>query len=63
MSNDISPRLCIRLSPTMKEQIAECAKSQNISQGRVVRDALIKHFVGFEKIDLQIPNFVKQSHQ
>jgi len=43
----------------MKEQIAECAKSQNISQGRVVRDALSKHFVGFERIDLQIQNFVK----
>ena len=54
MTNTKYPRLCIRLSPTMKRRIAIVAKSRNISQARVIREALTKHFVGSELIDIEI---------
>ena len=54
MTNTKYPRICIRLSPTMKRRIAIVAKSRNISQARVIREALTKHFVGSELIDFEI---------
>ena len=54
MTNTKYPRICIRLSPTMKRRITIVAKSRNISQARVIREALTKHFVGSELIDIEI---------
>ena len=54
MTNTKYPRICIRLSPTMKRRITIVAKSRNISQARVIREALTKHFVGSEFIDVEI---------
>ena len=54
MDNNKYPRLCVRLSPTMKRRIAIQAKVRNISQARIIRDALTKHFVGSELIDIEI---------
>ena len=48
------PRLCVRLSPTMKRRIAIAAVTRNKSQGQSVREALKKHFVGSELIDIEI---------
>jgi len=51
MNKNKYPRLCIRLSPTMKRRITISAKTRHISQARVVRDALTNFFVGSELID------------
>ena len=51
MNNNKYPRLCIRLSPTMKRRITISARTRHISQARVVRDALTNFFVGSELID------------
>jgi len=45
------PRLSVRLSPTMKRRIELSSISRHISQGRIVRDALKKYFIGSEFID------------
>ena len=54
MTNTKYPRLCIRLSPTMKRRITIVAKSRNVSQAHVIREALSKHFVGSELIDSDV---------
>ena len=54
MENNKYPSLCVRLSPTMKRRIAIQAKIRNISQAHIIRDALAKHFVGSELIDIDI---------
>lgn len=54
MTNTKYPRICIRLSPTMKRRITIVAKSRNVSQARIIREALTKHFVGSEMIDSDI---------
>lgn len=51
MTNTKYPRLSVRLSPLMKRRIEVSANSRHISQGRVIRDALKKHFIGSEFID------------
>ena len=48
------PRLCIRLSPTMKRRVTIAAATRNKSQGQIVREALKKYFVGSELIDIEI---------
>jgi len=37
----------------MKQRVRTVAKSRNISQAHVVREALTKHFVGSELIDIE----------
>jgi len=51
MTNTKYPRLSVRLSPTMKRRIEVSANSRHISQGKIIRDALKKYFIGSEFID------------
>lgn len=45
------PRLCIKIGPTIKLRVAVSAKPRQISQARVLRDALTDLFVGPELVD------------